>query len=200
MSRLDDADLSAERSGSEDFVLEGAELPLVDLPLGTDARPGAAHAFQDVSMENAVSLEKKEETSREGGAAPLSARWMAFAADAAVILLAVAASLLAATAGRFEAPSRAGLAWALLFAVYLSFFATSLALTLFGKTVGMALTGLSARSEVSVRLTAGESARRWLGTVLTAAALGLPLLFTGRRRDAPTPADRLSGRPLVLEG
>ena len=112
----------------------------------------------------------------------------------------MAASLLAATAGRFEAPSLPALAWALLFAVYLSFFATSLALTLFGKTIGMALTGLSARPEDSARLTAGESARRWLGTAVTAGALGLPLFFTGRRRDAPTPADQLSGRPLVLEG
>jgi hypothetical protein len=65
--------------------------------------------------------------------------------------------------------------------------------------VGMALTGLTARGWRGSPLTAVESARRWLGTALTAAGLGLPLVVTWRHRAAPSPGDRLSGRPLTVE-
>ncbi len=79
----------------------------------------------------------------------------------------------------------------------LSFVATVVALFLFGRTPGMALAGLSVRAdEAGYRPTAGQAARRFLGTVLAAAALGIPLLLTKRDAGAPTPADRLSGRPL----
>ena len=115
------------------------------------------------------------------------------------MILLVAVPVLAATAGRQDAPRLAGLAWAALFAVYLSFFSTVVPLILFGKTVGMALTGLTARGRRGFPLTAAESARRWLGTALTVAGLGAPLVVTRRHREAPSPGDRLSGRPLTVE-
>ncbi len=132
--------------------------------------------------------------------APLATRWTAFAADAVMVFLLAAAAVLAATAARGQGPHFAGLFWAAAFAVYVSFFATVFPLTLFGKTVGMALAGLSAREgEAGRRLNAAESTRRWLGTLVTAVTLGIPLLFDRWDPDALTLADRLSGRPLVAD-
>ena len=94
----------------------------------------------------------------------------------------------------------AGLAWAAAFGLEFSFFFVVLPLTLFGRTVGMSLAGLAASPGPSGRrLTAGEASRRWAGTLLAAAGLGLPLLFTARDASRPTPADRLSGRPLTRD-
>jgi hypothetical protein len=65
----------------------------------------------------------------------------------------------------------------------------------------MSLAGLSVRDEGAGRLlTPGEAVRRWAGTLLTLAGLGLPLFWTARNPDAPTLADRLSGRTLVRDG
>ena len=133
-------------------------------------------------------------------AAPLSTRGAAFAADGALVLLLVAAALLAATAGRGQTLGISGLLWTGVFALYLSFFSTVVPLILFGKTVGMVLTGLTARGpKGSAPLTAAQSARRWLGTALTLFTLGVPLLLTRRDPGAPSPGDRLSGRPLTPE-
>jgi hypothetical protein len=115
------------------------------------------------------------------------------------VLLLAAVALLAATAGRGQSLRLQGLAWTAVFALYLSFFSTVVPLILFGKTVGMALTGLTARGRKGSPLTAAESARRWLGTVLTLVSLGIPLLVTRRDREAPSPGDRMSGRPLTWE-
>jgi hypothetical protein len=115
------------------------------------------------------------------------------------VLLLAAVALLAATAGRGQSLRLQGLAWTAVFTLYLSFFSTVVPLILFGKTVGMALTGLTARGRKGSPLTAAESARRWLGTILTLVSLGIPLLVTRRDREAPSPGDRMSGRPLTWE-
>jgi hypothetical protein len=130
-------------------------------------------------------------------AASLSSRWRAFAADAACVFLLVAAAVLAATARSGSSIAPVALLWAGGFALYLSLFTTVLPLTLFGRTIGMALTGLSARPRSSPRVTSREALRRWIGTVLTAASGGIALLFTARDPERPSPADRLSGRILV---
>jgi hypothetical protein len=163
----------------------------VDLPL----RPAAA----GVSRPPARIAEPAASGARVP-AAPLSARGAAFAADGALVLLLVAAALLAATAGRGQTFEISGLLWTGVFALYLSFFSTVVPLILFGKTVGMALTGLTARGpKGSAPLTAAQSARRWLGTALTLFTLGVALLLTRRDPGAPSPGDRLSGRPLTPE-
>ncbi len=194
MNRLDEIDLSSGAAGEQEVLPEGSasgSQALVDLPL----RPATAGVPR--------SAERVPESAAPGvraQAAPLSARGAAFAADSALVLLLVAAALLAATAGRGQPFELAGLLWTGVYAIYLSFFSTVVPLILFGKTVGMALTGLTARgSKGSVPLTTTQSARRWLGTVLTLLTLGVPLLVTRRDRGAPTPGDRLSGRPLVWE-
>jgi len=134
------------------------------------------------------------------GLASLPDRAIGTAADAAVSILLVLAGLLAAYAARGRTPQFAGLGWAAVFALYVSFFVVVIPLVLFGRTVGMALAGLAARDEgTGRRLTATEAVRRWTGTLATVAAIGLPLFFTARDPEAPTLADRLSGRTLARD-
>jgi hypothetical protein len=133
-------------------------------------------------------------------AAPIAARWSAAAADAAAVLLIGALAILAARLATGASPRLPGIAWALGFLVYLSLFATVPPLVLFGKTVGMALAELSVRRDAGGSgLSAAAALRRWLGTLATAAGAGLPLLWTTRSPQAPTPADRLSGHPLTVD-
>jgi hypothetical protein len=226
LSRLDDLDLStgtaagasAERpSDLSDANLSAsvaAENPLaraetaagssagtpgfIDLPLAASAAQTPGRVILRTPAPSTPAREVGPPAS-EVRAAPLPARGAAFAADAALVLLLAAAALLAATAGRGQPLRIQGLFWTGAFAVYLSFFSTVVPLMLFGKTVGMALTGLTARGRQGAPLTAVESARRWLGTVLTVASLGVPLVVTRRHREAPSPGDRLSGRPLAVE-
>jgi hypothetical protein len=139
-------------------------------------------------------------TKRAGAVAPLRTRWSAAAADAAAILAIGALAILGARLVTGSSPRLPGLAWAVGFLVYLSLFATVPALVLFGKTVGMALAELSARSAAAGSgLSAAVAFRRWLGSLGTVVAGGLPLLWTAGNPQAPTPADRLSGHPLTLE-
>ena len=135
------------------------------------------------------------------GTASISDRAIGAAADAATAVLLVLIALLGAFAAVGRTPRFEGLGWAAAFALDVSFFATVVPLVLFGRTVGMSLAGTVVRDEGAGRLlTPSEAARRWGGTLLTIAGLGLPLLWTARDPDAPTLADRLSGRTLVRDG
>jgi RDD family len=164
----------------------GREPPLAEFPLD----PGPESA--------APGTEATGETARADPAASLGIRALAAAADLAATVLGVSLPIVAAAIVRERWPTSSGLLWAAAFALTLSFAATVAALFLFGRTVGMALAGLSIRSkEGGRRPTAGEAVSRWLGLALTVATLGVALLLTVADRDAPTPADRLSGRPLV---
>jgi len=137
--------------------------------------------------------------SGRSGAASLGPRLTAAAADAAVVLLLAALALLAARVLTGAVPRLSGVPWALAFVVYLSFFATVPPLVIFGRTVGMAIADLSARSGDDAGMTAWAAARRWSGTLATLATAGLVLLRTRRDPERPTPADRFSGRPLALD-
>jgi hypothetical protein len=211
---LDDLDLTSGARAGVSVELPAARIPAANDPLASaETLPAAASrdgtsSLVDLPLSSAadpspaLSLHGGEAAIPavpDGRAAPLPARGAAFAADAALVLLLAAVALLAATAGRGQALRLQGLAWTAIFALYLSFFSTVVPLILFGKTVGMALTGLTARGRKGLPLTAAESARRWLGTVLTLVSLGVFLLVTRRDREAPSPGDRMSGRPLTLE-
>jgi hypothetical protein len=176
--------LKADRPETPASDSGSPESPLLDLPLasGDDLFAAAPPAPAGAS------------------AAPVLRRWRALAADLATVVLLVAAAALSATAVRGTALRPAALAWAAVFGLYLSFFAAVLPLTLFGRTLGMALADLTARPPGSPRIRSGEAIRRWVGTLATVATLGIPLLFTARDPESPTPADRLSGRPLVESG
>ena len=178
-------------AGSVDpFGPSGVDEHLGDLPL----RPEPALEFPAPSAGPGAVV----------AGSPLSSlpdRALGVAADVATSVLLATVALLAAFAVRGHTPRFEGLGWTAAFALYVSFFAVVVPLVLFGRTVGMALAGLVARDgDAGRRLTPGEAARRWAGTLATIAGLGLPLFWTARDADAPTLADRLSGRTLVREG
>ncbi len=130
-------------------------------------------------------------------AAPLAARLPAAAADAATVLLLTALAVLAARLATGSSPRPAGLVWVGAFVLFLSAFSTVLPLVAFGRTIGMAIADLSARSGAPAGVPPGAAFRRWLGTLATAGTGGLLLLWTARDGAAPTPADRLSGCALA---
>jgi hypothetical protein len=178
---------------------EGAGV-LDDFPLHPGIRelPVSAPASASASVDETA--EEPDASVAGAGAAPLAVRWTAAAADAALVLLLTAISILAARWATGRTPAPAGIAWAAAFLVFLSFFATVPALVLFGRTVGMALADLSVSAEDGASgLDASEAVRRWLGTLATGLSAGLPLLWTARDAQAPTPADRLSGRALAVD-
>lgn len=178
------SDLDASGNGESD----SATRPLADFPLrGEPAADLAAPAPAAGAFP-------------ASGLASLPDRAIGAAGDAATSILLVLAGLLAAYAARGRTPQFAGLGWASAFALYVSFFVVVVPLVFFGRTVGMALAGLAARDDgTGRRLTATEAARRWAGTLATVAGLGLPLFFTARDPEAPTLADRLSGRTLARD-
>jgi uncharacterized RDD family membrane protein YckC len=69
------------------------------------------------------------------------------------------------------------------FLLAFSFLYTVLPLAFWGQTPGMAWAGIAARNRDGEPLTFGQTARRWLGGLLTLALLALPLLLTGSRRS-----------------
>jgi hypothetical protein len=159
--------------------------------------PGPPEGLEQLAE---FALDPGPERSPQAFAAPLSLRAMAAAADLAAAVLGVSLPIVLAASLRGRWPTPPGLLWAAAFGVSLSLVATVAALFLFGRTPGMALCGLWVRADAaSVRPTAGQAALRFLGTALCAAALGTPLLLTMHHPEAPTPADRMSGRPLVEE-
>jgi RDD family protein len=163
------------------------ESALVDLPLGP------SQGVPSPSAERPEGIPTR--------AASLSARATAGAADAAAVLCTTAAALLFASRVTGQAVGWNAIGWAAAFALYLSLFVTVVPLFFFGKTPGMSLAGLCAQPSPSGRrLTAGEAALRWLGTLLTGVSFGLAVLWSAVRADGQTVADRLSGRPLVEDG
>lgn len=163
---------------------------LADFPLGAEPSAGLPPAPEARAPEPAP----------VPSTATLAARALAFAADLAGTSLAVTLALIAAAAATGHSPRLSGLPWAAAFGVGFSFVFVVLPLTLFGRTVGMSLAGLSASAEPAGRgLSPSEAARRWAGTAATALSLGVPLFFTRRDPLRPTLADRLSGRTLVRE-
>ncbi len=170
--------------------------------------PGPPGEFLDLPLREdggePFSLPLPSEGPRLEPAAPrsasLSQRILSTGADGATVLLLVALDLLIASHLRSRWPNPSGLLWAAAFALYLSFFVIVVPLLLFGRTIGMALSNLAAapRGE-SRRLGPRESILRWTGTLLTALSLGVSLLFTAQDPEAPTLADALSGRALLVE-
>lgn len=76
------------------------------------------------------------------------------------------------------------------FVLAFSFLYTVLPLAFWGYTLGMAWAGISARNRDGEPLSFDQTARRWLGGLLTVLLLGIPLLVTGSRKSL---ADWISG-------
>ena len=83
-----------------------------------------------------------------------------------------------------------GLAFLLLFFLPFSFLYQVFPLAFWGRTPGMARTGLVARGRDGRSLTFGQAGLRWLASVLTVLLLGLPVLST--QLTGRSLADRIS--------
>jgi len=122
------------------------------------------------------------------------------AAGAADLLVHVAVAVLALAGCRALGVMPAVADWPA-FAVFLlsfSFLYAVVPLAFWGHTLGMTWAGLTAVSAGGEPLSFDQTARRWLGALLTLAAAGLPLLFALSGRSL---ADRLSGsRTLADQG
>jgi len=178
LSRLDDAHP----------LSDVGDRPLVDFPLRHEDTDFSVPLRSEAAQQQPLVADRP---------ARLGTRAGALAADTATVALIWAAAVLAAAVVRGELPPAAGLVWGLPFLLLLSFFSTVPALILFGKTVGMAAADLAPQvSPLGRRLDPGQAVRRWLGTLIAVATLGLALLFTLRGSGGSTPADRWSGRAL----
>jgi uncharacterized RDD family membrane protein YckC len=114
------------------------------------------------------------------------------AAGAADLLVHVAVAVLALAGCRTLGVMPAVADWPA-FGVFLlsfSFLYTVVPLAFWGHTLGMTWAGLTAESTGGEPLSFDQTARRWLGALLTLATAGLPLLLALRGRSL---ADRLSG-------
>lgn len=121
--------------------------------------------------------------------ASLGDRFRAGVADLALhaavgLALLVGAELMGARPGLAELPAVG------LFLAVFSFLYSVVPLAFWGRTPGMAWSGLVARAAGGHGLTLGQTARRWLGGVVTVLLLGLPVLLALGGRSL---ADRLSG-------
>jgi len=114
------------------------------------------------------------------------------AAGAADLLVHVAVAVLALAGCRALGVMPAVADWPA-FGVFLlsfSFLYTVVPLAFWGHTLGMTWAGLTAESNGGEPLSFDQTARRWLGALLTLATAGLPLLLALGGRSL---ADRLSG-------
>jgi uncharacterized RDD family membrane protein YckC len=153
--------------------------------------PETAPLFSDAPQPESAAETDASRPPRAG------ARFTAFLADASLCGILASAAFLAAAALVRRAPAATGWAWCALFALLASFFLVVPTLALFGRTPGMALADLTADDEAGEKPPLAASVLRWAATAATAALAGIPLatmLFDRRRR---TPADLLSGRPLL---
>ncbi len=165
-----------------------------DLDAGGGAAQWAAPAPDDGARSERLlpveELHVSAGTRRALRRAPLSARWLAGLADLAIhlgvaVALLFGARLLGVRAGLGDWPAL------VVFLLVFSFLYHVLPLAFWGRTPGMAWAGLTARTGEGESLTFSQTARRWLGALVTLSAFGLPALlaFAGGR----SLTDRVSG-------
>lgn len=185
----------------------GSSSPPPRLPLATAAAisprlaPPAPSA-PGTAPDQAEQAEREARTDRAAGgtvdaaASPIPRERVGIgrraAAGAADLLVHVAVAVLALGGCRVLGIMPAVADWPA-FAVFLlsfSFLYTVVPLAFWGHTLGMTWAGLTAESAGGEPLSFDQTARRWLGALLTLAAAGLPLLLALSGRSL---ADRLSG-------
>ncbi|HKH44806.1 MAG TPA: RDD family protein [Thermoanaerobaculia bacterium] len=139
--------------------------------------------------EDEEEFELTEEEASAAGRAGLVSRLAAGAADllvhaATLMILLIGTRMLGVRPTLSDAPALG------LFLLAFSFLYTIVPLAFWGHTLGMAWAGLVAQNRDGEPLTFDQTARRWLGALLTLAAAGLPLLVALSGRSL---ADLLSG-------
>lgn len=137
------------------------------------------------------------QTDSDPGRAGVGSRLAAGAADL-LVHAAVGVGVLLGTRSMGIKPVLADWPALALFLLSFSFLYTVVPLAFWGHTPGMAFAGLDARSRDGEPLAFDQTARRWLGGVLTSLLLGLPLLLAlgGRSLgDLLSSSETLSNRP-----
>lgn len=162
-------------------------VPVPDPPDQRDPRDPLDQPGQDLDRASAGAPRAERVT--------LASRYLAGLADlavhaAVVVLLLLGARLLGVPAGFGDWPAL------VVFLLTFSFLYSILPLAFWSQTPGMAWAGLVARAPGDVSLTFGQTARRWLGGLLTVALLGLPTLLAAA--GGRSLADRLSGSHLSV--
>jgi uncharacterized RDD family membrane protein YckC len=158
------------------------------IPQPPPSRPEPVRPAEEESADEDLEPLEAEET-EGGGRNGAGSRIAAGAAD----LLVHAAVLVVVLVGTRMMGVRPSLDdWPALgaFLLAFSFLYIVVPLAFWGHTLGMAWAGLVARNRDGEPLTFDQTARRWLGGLLTLGFLGLPLLLTGTSRSL---TDRLSG-------
>ena len=125
----------------------------------------------------------------EDGRAGRARRFAAGAADG-LVHAAIGVATLAGLRWMGVKPDLAAAPALAVFLLAFSFLYTVLPLAFWGQTPGMAWAGIASRNRDGDPLAFDQTARRWLGGLLTLVLLGLPLLITGPRRSL---TDLISG-------
>jgi uncharacterized RDD family membrane protein YckC len=162
----------------------------------TPRLPLAAPERRERSERGAGAAGREPDATAAGAASPIPNARVGIgrraAAGAADLLVHVAVAVLALAGCRALGVAPAMGDWPA-FGVFLlsfSFLYTVVPLAFWGHTLGMTWAGLTAESIGGEPLSFDQTARRWLGALLTLGAAGLPLLLALTGRSL---ADRLSG-------
>lgn len=144
-----------------------------------------------------VSVPTPEPLLKPGPATGYAGRGRRIAAGAADLLVHAATGVLALLGARWMGAWPEISDWPALAAFLLSFsfLYTVLPLAFWGHTLGMAWAGITARNRDGEPLTFDQTARRWLGGLLTLLTAGLALLVSGHRRSL---TDLISGSATYL--
>ncbi len=165
-------DLPLETTPAEPAPAEEIEQPA--LPLAEEEAPDAAKSPTPASP--MVDPPARSRPGRSPTTATLGQRATAGLTDLGVCI-AVAVVLLVALLALGVKPGLADWPAGALFLLTFSFLYAVLPLAFWGRTPGMALAGLQTSSTDGRRLTFRQAVLAWLGSVLTVALAGLPLLL-----------------------
>ena len=147
--------------------------------------PPAPVAFEEEEDDLDADLAEEASSGRAGLGSRLAAGMADLLVHAAVLMIAlVGTRLLGVRVTLADAPALG------VFLLAFSFLYMIVPLAFWGHTLGMAWSGLVSQNRDGEPLTFDQTARRWLGAVLTLAAAGLPLLLALGGRSL---ADLLSG-------
>ncbi|MGB3563691.1 MAG: RDD family protein [Thermoanaerobaculia bacterium] len=158
------------------------EQPPAELPIDEVIPPDALSLFEEDLAEEPVVLEEPvdRQFSTAGPAlapAPVVPRLLAGLIDLGILLSVAVSVWIGLRLLGVQVDSTVWLPVAI-FLLSFSFLYYVFPLAFWGRTPGMSLVGLVARTPDNRPLTFGQTALRWLGTLGTAAGLGLPILLT----------------------
>jgi uncharacterized RDD family membrane protein YckC len=176
-------DISAERARPSVAAERKRPVPQSPPPRPVAPAPEPEDLLED--PENPEEIEEPGETAGTGAGSRIAAG----AADL-LVHAAVAVLLLVGTRLMGVHPTLADWPALGVFLLAFSFLYIVVPLAFWGHTLGMAWAGLVARSRDGEPLTFDQTARRWLGGLLTLGLAGLPFALTGSGRSL---TDRLSG-------